>query len=49
MKRLVAVATLAFLTGCAGLQTGWVFQLQMQYVTPQDEPARAPLKPSKDA
>ena len=37
MKRtIVALAIAASLSGCAGIQTAWVFQ--MQYQTPEDKP-----------
>ena len=26
------------LAGCSGLNTVWVFQMRMEYVTPQDKP-----------
>lgn len=42
MKRtLIALAVLAMLSGCAGLQTNWRLQLDMNYSTPEDAPKKA--------
>lgn len=38
MKTLLCALALSSLCGCAGLNTVWVFQMQMQYQTPQDKP-----------
>lgn len=38
----------AALSGCAGLQTGWMLQLQMRYSTPDEKPATQ-VTPAKGA
>lgn len=45
--RISLITACLSLTACAGLSTVWIFQMQMQYVTPQDVPAAAePAKPT---
>jgi hypothetical protein len=39
---LITIAMLALLSGCAGLQTNWRLQLDMNYSTPEDAPKKAP-------
>lgn len=41
MRAAAAIVAALALAGCAGLQTEWALQLQMNYLTPVDQPAPA--------
>jgi hypothetical protein len=47
MRYLAASLVVLMLTGCAGTQTVWRFQMDMMYATPQDKPAAEPIAPGK--
>jgi hypothetical protein len=45
MRTTAFIFAAVFLSGCAGLQTQWVWQARIIYETPQDKPAPAPVNP----
>lgn len=47
MKTIALILAALLLAGCAGLTTAWRFQMDVGYVTPQDNPAPAQLNPGK--
>jgi hypothetical protein len=47
-KTLIALAVLALLSGCAGMNTAWRFQMDWGYMTPQDKPEPAPIPKGKE-
>lgn len=47
MKTSILIFAAMLLSGCAGLNTTWRFQMDMIYMTPQEKPAPTPIPAGK--